>query len=129
MRRGGVGKRRRWAVSPLDSEVELESVLRCQTGHNDATVQLHGVLDDGQSQTRATQCAAAPLVDTVEAFEDAVKVFGRNALAIVADTEVPVLLFFPGRDFYSRAIAGIEDGVVDEIAEDDVTDRPYFNHS
>ena len=84
-------------------------------------MEVHAVLDDGESQTGPAHLAAAALVDAVEAFENAVHVLFRDADAIVRETEVVefrVLLVATHRDM--DAFARIRDRVVVEIAEDRV---------
>lgn len=87
-------------------------------------MEVYAVLDDGESQT-GPALAAAALVDAVEAFENAVHVFFRDASRRhCRETEVVefrVLLVATYREM--DAFARIRDRVVIEIAEDRVEQR------
>ena len=40
-----------------------------------SSMQKHGILDDGQTETCAAHLSAAAFIDTIEAFKDAVQMF------------------------------------------------------
>src|ERR1035437_4078261 len=82
-----------------------------------ATERRHQVLDDGKTQTGATQLSRAGLIHPVEAFEEARQIFGGNPDSGVADVylDVPAGRARAHRDPASR---GREfDGIVQQVAE------------
>ena len=84
---------------------------------NGATVLLHSVLDDGKPQSGSAQFTTASLVDTVETLKDAFQVLGIYALPIVAKGKFPVFIVIVDIDFNGGAVAGIINGIVEQIAE------------
>ena len=82
------------------------------------------ILHYGEPQAGAAQLARASFVYTVEAFEQTVQMFGRNADAGIGKTEIIVILVFAETaDVDVYVGAGISDGVVHEVAEDGVEQR------
>ena len=87
-------------------------------------MEVYAVLDDGESQAGPADLTAAPLIDAVEAFEDAVHVLFRDADAIVRETEVVEFrIFLVATHREMDAFARIRDRVVVEVAEDRVEQR------
>ena len=57
------------------------------------TMQQNGILDDGETETSATQLTAATFINAVEALEDARQMLRRDAHTIVAEGERPMRAF------------------------------------
>ena len=57
-----------------------------------ASVHQNGVLNDGEPEACAAFLARAPFVDTIKAVEEVRKMFGRNAPAVVFDSDATRLL-------------------------------------
>jgi len=63
-------------------------------------MQKHGILDDGQTETRAAHITAAAFIDTIEAFKDAVQMFCWDSYTIVAEGECPMGALVFSRNLY-----------------------------
>lgn len=79
--------------------------------------------DDSKTKACSAHLAAASLVDTIEALEEAREVLGRYPYSIVAEDKRPVVGVALSGERDRRALAGIGNGVVGEIAEDTVKQR------
>ena len=86
-------------------------------------MQKDGILHDGEAEACAANTAAAALVNAVETLEDAGQVRRSDAYAVVAEAEHPAVIGLFGTDVDGGTLAGIVDGVVDEVAEDTVDER------
>ena len=85
-------------------------------------MQLHGVLHDGESQTRAAVLAAAALVDAHETLEELGQVLVGHPFAVVVHPQV-VALAVSGLVAVHRhlaPVAGMRDGVLYQVAEDGI---------
>ena len=87
-------------------------------------MQYYGVFYYCETESGATEFAAAAFVYAVEAFENAVEMLCGDACAGVGETDVVV--FFVGAvavEVYLSFSAAVGYGVVNEIAEDGVEHR------
>ena len=82
-----------------------------------AAVDLGDVFDDGEAEAGAAHFPAAGAVDAVEAFEDSGEVFGGDAETVVGDFEEDVAVFGFGCGADFAVVAGVFDGVVDEVGD------------
>ena len=93
----------------------------------------HGIANDGKSQSgTAATVACAALVDSVEAFEDALKmllphslsgivIYEHNAVTVVAEEGTSLL--FAADETGLHSTPGIADGIFQKIAEDGMEQR------
>ena len=81
----------------LDGKLKLQATFGL-VAHTDGTsMQEHGILDDGEPQPCASHLPAAPLVYTIEAFEETGQMFERNTLTIIREYEMPLIAQLLGR--------------------------------
>lgn len=105
-------------------EDKLQSAVQVVLGHDGSAVNLHTVLDDGQSESGSAKLARASLVDTVESLEQPSQVLGSHANPGVGKAEVVhAFVLAEARHPDGDARAGIGDGVVGEVSEDGVDER------
>ena len=84
----------------------------------------HGIFHNGQPQAGSAQLPASPLVHPIETLEDAPQVLRRHSHPVVAEGEVIALLILRiAHDVHVRAVPGIRDGVVHQVAEDGIEQR------
>ena len=78
---------------------------------------------DGEAQTGAADPAAMLGADAVKAFRQAREMLGRDARAVVGDSNghtffARIAFAFPEMDFHRAADAAVFDGVFDQIVKD-----------
>ena len=100
--------------------MEDKATLLATRSRDGASVEDDGILHDGEAESCAAQLAATPLVDAVEALEDAWQVFGGDTYAIIGKGEVVEGFVLGGAHGDGGASAGIGNGVVRQVAEDGV---------
>ena len=71
--------------------MEDKAVIFFARSRNISPVEENGILHNGESKACTTQFAATPIVHSIEALEDARKIFERNAYTIVGKGEVEEL--------------------------------------
>ena len=92
-------------------------------GSNDTAMQKDGIFYDGEAEACASHAAAAALVDTVEAFEDAQEMLWGDAHTIIAEAERPTVVSLFCADVDGGALASIIDSIIDKVTENAVNER------
>ena len=109
-------------------EVKLQSAPLAVADADAAAVEDDGVLDDGEPQSCASERPASPLVDAVEALEEARQMLLGHAATRVGDGKLPIAVLGTRLDIDGRLLSRIGQGVVDEVAEDTVDHAPHAPH-
>ena len=105
----------------LQGEEEGDAFSRAAFGRDLALVEMDAVLHDREPQPRPADFPASPLVDPVEPLEDPVDVFRGDADAIVRETEIVIFgVFLVAIDRDRDVLAGVGEGIVEQVAEDGV---------
>ena len=113
----------------LQGEEEGDAFSRAAFGRDLALVEMDAVLHDREAQPRAANFPATSLVDPVEALEDPVDVFLGDADAIVREAEIVIFgVFLVAIDRDLDVLAGVGEGIVEQVAEDGVEQRLVSLH-
>ena len=105
----------------LQGEEEGDAFSRAAFGRDLALVEMDAVLHDREAQPRAANFPASPLVDPVEPLEDPVDVFRGDADTIVREAEIVIFgVFLVAIDRDLDVLAGVGEGIVEQVAEDGV---------
>ena len=106
----------------LKCEHNSQSTARSRKGHNCASVDGYGILDDSKTKTGAAELAATPLIYPVETFKKMFQMLWLYTWTVVAHGELVKSIVVTGHgltcDFNERCIRGIGYDIVYEIAED-----------
>src|SRR5688572_7425966 len=98
-------------------DVECAAFANLALDDDQSLMQLSDVLDDREAQPRPADLAAARLVDTVKAFEDAVELDLRDAHAVVGDTDSRAAVLARNAHLYQTFGGRVLDGVIDQVAD------------
>ena len=104
-------------------EIKCQTAIFGKMGGDGAAMQEDSILHDGKTEPCTTHLSAAAFVYAIESLKDAGQVLRGDAYAIIAETECPMIVHRFCADVDVGALAGIVDGVVDEVTEDTVNER------
>ena len=120
--------RRSFSPGPLviwEHARDLRALARFAFQFDRAVMILHGVLDDGQAQSRTAGGLGVALVHPVEAFEHPGLILRRNADAGVRHLYDRGLFVGVHEEMHTAAGDVVLDGIVAEVVEDFIQKPPH----
>src|SRR5438445_10953001 len=106
-----------WRLKERQMHLDQGTAARILLNRDVPAVDFHRPLRDRQTETRPSAVSRARFIETKEAIEDAVTVFGGDAWALVGDFNDRVLKVGANANVDRRSPWAVFDGVVDEIRD------------